>query len=189
MSHDLAPLPGPDYPVAIRDILDRYYPNRDGEVLSLFRVFARSPRLLEKLGAGGLLDAESPLSLRQREIVILRTTANNSCEYEWGVHVKVFAKAAGFSAAQIQATLEPALAECWEEQETVLLQAVDQLHRAGRMDAATHEAFTGLWSTEQQLEILALCGFYKTVSVIANTAALPPESWAVRFPVVGQGTF
>ena len=183
MSHDLAPLTGPDFTPAIQAILERYYPSRDGEVLSLFRVFARSPRLLKKLGAAGLLDADSPLTLRQREMVILRTTANNDCEYEWGVHVKVFAGAAGFSDAQIRATRRGApLQEDWNPEERLLLQAVDQLHAMGRLDEPTGKRFAAGWSTEQQLEILALCGFYKTVSLIANTASLPPESWAVRFP-------
>ncbi|KAA0691344.1 carboxymuconolactone decarboxylase family protein [Halopseudomonas laoshanensis] len=183
MSHDLALLPGPDFPPAIQEILDRYYPSRDGEVLSLFRVFARSPRLMKKLGAAGLLDAASPLTVRQREIVILRTTANNDCEYEWGVHVTVFAGAAGFSDAQIRATrLAPAESEGWDEKEQLLLHAVDQLHINGRMDEPTSQRFTACWSTEQQLEILALCGYYKTISMIANTAALPTESWAARFP-------
>ena len=35
-----------------------------------------------------------PLSLREREIVIDRTCALTGCEYEWGVHVAIFAEAA-----------------------------------------------------------------------------------------------
>jgi len=62
------------------------------------------------------------------------------------------------------------------------LSAVDQLDGSGIMDAATREAFGQLWDTEQQLEILALTGFYATVSHIANTAALPREAWAASFP-------
>ncbi|GAA3246389.1 carboxymuconolactone decarboxylase family protein [Dactylosporangium siamense] len=31
------------------------------------------------------------LTLREREIVILRTCARRGCEYEWGAHVLVFA--------------------------------------------------------------------------------------------------
>lgn len=183
MSHDLTPLKGP-YPEPIQAILERYYPRRDGELLTLFQVFARSPRLLAKLGAGGLLDRESPLARREREIVILRVTANNGCEYEWGVHVTAFAKSAGFTAEQIEATrLADADAACWTEQERNLLQAVDELGKDGRMASATRERFTAQWRTEQQLEILALCGFYTTVSLIANTAALAPEPWAARFPV------
>jgi hypothetical protein len=47
---------------------------------------AQSPHIFAKMFAGGLLD-KGPLSLRQREIVIDRTTARLGCAYEWGVHV------------------------------------------------------------------------------------------------------
>ncbi len=182
MFHDLKPLDAP-WPEAVRESLQRYYPDRDGEYLSLFRVFARSPRLLAKLGAAGLLDERSPLPLREREIVILRVTANKGCEYEWGVHVTVFRKAAGFTPEQVAASRTgPADAACWNEREQWLLSAVDQLGASGVMGADTREAFGRLWDAEQQLEILALTGFYTTVSHIANTAALPREAWAASFP-------
>jgi len=54
--------------------------------------------------AGGLLD-KGPLSLRQREIVIDRTTARLGCAYEWGVHVAFFADKAGFTSEQVAATV------------------------------------------------------------------------------------
>ena len=46
-----------------------------------------------------------PLSLREREIVIDRTCALTGCEYEWGVHVAIFAGAAELTEEQIRATV------------------------------------------------------------------------------------
>ncbi|AFT71913.1 Carboxymuconolactone decarboxylase [Alloalcanivorax dieselolei B5] len=156
-------------------------------MLSLFRVFARNPRLLRKLGAAGLLDDASPLPLRQREIVILRTTAHHRCEYEWGVHARVFAKAAGLDEAQLVATRHgTAEAPCWTEQEQALIRVVDELHDEGKLSEEAHSLFVRHWETEQQLEVLALCGFYSTVSFIANTARLAPEPWARCFPDAGE---
>ena len=60
------------------------------EPLALFRVMARSPRILEKMRAGSLLDRGS-ISLRMREIIIDRTTARCGAEYEWGMHIAYFA--------------------------------------------------------------------------------------------------
>ena len=48
--------------------------------LVLFRTMAKSPRIFAKMFAGGLLD-KGPLALRQREILIDRTTARLGCEY------------------------------------------------------------------------------------------------------------
>src|SRR3546814_9785408 len=49
--------------------------------LALFRTVAHNPRVLSRWRGGGLLDKGS-VSLRQREIVILRTTARLGAEYE-----------------------------------------------------------------------------------------------------------
>ena len=57
------------------------YPPQDGYLLALFRTFANSVRSLKK-AVPNLLDRTSPLSLRFRDIVNLRTTAHRNCEYE-----------------------------------------------------------------------------------------------------------
>jgi len=92
MKNVLSPLEAP-YSEEIAAALAQY-PQRDGYVLSLFRVFANSARFLKK-GVLNLLDKGSPICLMQRELIILRICANNHCEYEWGVHVSAFAKVAG----------------------------------------------------------------------------------------------
>jgi hypothetical protein len=74
------------------------------EPLVLFRTMARSPRVFTKMFAGGLLD-KGPLSLRQREIVIDRTTARLGCEYEWGVHIACSPSRSAFGADEIAATV------------------------------------------------------------------------------------
>jgi alkylhydroperoxidase family enzyme len=180
MSRHLQPLEAP-FPPDIANILSRY-PQQGGYLLTLFRTFANSKRFLER-GVANLLDKESPLLLRQREIIILRVTANLDCEYEWGVHVAAFSRAAGLNDAQVTATrLAGADAECWTVEERLLLTAVDELCAKGRVSEATSKVFEATWTLEQQLEILALCGNYHTVAFVANTARLPPEAFAARFP-------
>ena len=83
----IAPLT-PPYPPEIQAQFDRIM--RGAPPLVLFRVMAGHGRAWDKFRAGGLLDP-GPLSLRMREIVIDRTCALNKCEYEWGVHVAIFA--------------------------------------------------------------------------------------------------
>ncbi len=158
------------------------YPQRDGYILQLFRVFANSLRFLRK-GTVNLLDRESPLSMREREIVILRTSANNDCEYEWGVHVTAFAEHVGLSDAQIAATRTSAPdAPCWNEKESLLVRVVDELCEEARISDATYERFQENWDCNEQLEIMALCGNYHTISFVANTTRLDNESFAASFP-------
>src|ERR1700743_2246630 len=93
-------------------------------------------RAWDKSRAASLLDP-GPLSLRQREIVIDRTCALNACEYEWGVHVAIFADAAKLDEAQIRATvLGGADASCWSEAEQALIAAVDALHHRATLSKA-----------------------------------------------------
>src|ERR1700710_1939829 len=85
----IAPLE-PPYAPEIQAQFDRIM--RGAPPLTLFRVVAGNARAWDKFRAGSLLDG-GPLSLREREIVIDRTGALTKCEYEWGVHVALFATA------------------------------------------------------------------------------------------------
>ena len=97
----IAPLE-PPYAPEIQQQFDRIM--RGAPPLKLFRVIAGHARAWEKFRAGSLLDP-GPLSLREREIVIDRTSARNGCEYEWGVHVALFAGAAELTGEQVRATV------------------------------------------------------------------------------------
>jgi alkylhydroperoxidase family enzyme len=175
----IAPL-DPPYAPDIQHQFDRIM--RGAPPLMLFRVMAGHARAWEKFRAGSLLD-RGPLSLREREIVIDRTCALNRCEYEWGVHVAIFAAPAGLDAAQVRATLlEGADAPCWSEAEQALIGAVDALHHHATWTDAEFAALKPHYDEDQILEIMLLCGFYRTVSYLANGLALPLETDAARFP-------
>jgi alkylhydroperoxidase family enzyme len=180
MSNRLQPLAEP-WPPAIAEAL-ALYPAQDGYILQLFRTFANSLRFLKK-AVPNLLDKASPLPLRIREIIILRVTANRNCEYEWGVHVTIFAAAARLTPAQVAASRAPAIDPAlWSEAEAGLLAALDQLCSTGRLDDRVQDRFEADWTLEQQLEILALAGTYHTISFVANVARLPGEPFGARFP-------
>jgi alkylhydroperoxidase family enzyme len=171
----------PPYEPAIAEALDHIMPP-GLEPLVLFRTMAKSPRVFGKMFAGGLLD-KGPLSLRQREIVIDRTTARLGCEYEWGVHVALFAGKVGFGPTEIAATLHgPADAACWSADERALLALVDDLvdHRTIRQ--TTWQAAQAVLDEAQLLEAIGLTGYYHTISFLCRGLELPLEPWAARFP-------
>jgi len=175
----IAPL-DPPYAPEIAAQFDRIM--RGAPPLMLFRVMAGHARAWEKFRAGGLLD-HGPLSLRQREIVIDRTCALNRCEYEWGVHVAIFANAARLTTDDIRATVHGDVdAPCWSDGEKVLVAAVDALHHRATLSEAEFAVLSAHYDADQILEIILLCGFYRTVSYLANSLALPLEANAARFP-------
>jgi alkylhydroperoxidase family enzyme len=175
----IAPLQTP-YPPEIQSQFDAIM--RGAPPLLLFRVLAGHSRAWDKFRAGSLLD-RGPLSLRQREIVIDRTCALTGCEYEWGVHVQLFAAAAGLSEQQITATRgQDANASCWSAAEQALVAAVDALHHRATLSDDEFAVLSSHFDDAQILEIILLCGFYRTVSYVANGLALSLEPNAARFP-------
>ena len=175
----IAPLE-PPYAPEIQQQFDRIM--RGAPPLMLFRVMAGHARAWEKFRAGSLLDG-GPLTLREREIVIDRTGALTGCEYEWGVHVMIFADAAGLTDEQVRATmLEKADAPCWSAAEQALIAVVDALHARATLSEAEFKALSAHYDDAKIFEIILLCGFYRTVSYLANGLALPLEANAARFP-------
>src|SRR4030081_27211 len=135
----IAPLE-PPYAPDIGEQFDRIM--RGAPPLMLFRVIAGHARAWEKFRAGSLLD-RGPLTLREREIVIDRTCARTSCEYEWGVHVATFAEAARPADEQVCATvLDDAGAACWSEPEQTIIAAVHALHERATLDDAEFKALS-----------------------------------------------
>ncbi|QIP06110.1 carboxymuconolactone decarboxylase family protein [Bradyrhizobium symbiodeficiens] len=175
----IAPLT-PPYPPEIQAQFDRIM--RGAPPLLLFRVMAGHSRAWDKFRAGGLLDL-GPLSLRQREIVIDRTCALNQCEYEWGVHVAIFAGPAKLTEDEVRATVQgDAASSCWSPGEQALIAAVDALHYHATLSDEEFAALSAHYDEAQILEIMLLCGFYRTVSYLANGLKLPLEETAARFP-------
>ena len=152
------------------------------EPLVLFRTLATSARAWERFRAGSLLD-KGPLTLRQREILIDRTCARDGCEYEWGVHVAIFAERAELTLEQADATvLAGPDAACWSEEDAALIGLADALHERASLDAAEWAGLSARFCEAQILEALMVCGFYRTVAYLANGLDLPPEPGAARFP-------
>src|SRR4051794_135720 len=119
MNARIAPIEPPFAPEIDEHLRKLMPPGMDP--LVLFRVVAHNPRVLGRMRRGGLLDPGS-ITIRQRELVILRTTARCRSEYEWGVHVTFFAAAAGLSEAQIAATVVGTPADpAWSAEDVLLV--------------------------------------------------------------------
>ncbi len=176
----LAPLTAP-FPPDAGDVLEKMTFGMPTP-LALFRTIAHNPRVLDRIRLGGLLDKGS-LSLRQRELMILRTCALCGAEYEWGVHVKIFQPHTGMTDAQIAATVHGnADAPLWREDEGAILALADALHADSRIDDALYARLGKSFSPEQIVELVVLAGFYHTISFAIGAFAIGNEPDAPRFP-------
>ena len=180
MTSRIAPA-APPYEDWAQATFDRVMPP-GAEPLLLFRVLARDRRLFERFMGGGLLD-RGHLGLRDRELVIDRVTARNGSEYEWGVHVAIFGERIGLTEAQRHAIVDgSADADCWPSREALLLRLVDAIDATTRVDDKLWQAAVAEFGELACLEIIMLCGFYRTVSLLTNTLELTGEPGAARFP-------
>lgn len=154
---------------------------RGNPPLVLFTTLARDRRLFFKFFAGGLLD-RGHLTLRQREIVIDRTTALCGAEYEWGVHVTTFAAAADLTDDQVTSLVTGGSKDdCWTDADRVLIDVCDALHRDATLDDVLWARLRQEFSDEAVLELLLLAGFYRTTSYLVNALELPLEPGMATF--------
>jgi alkylhydroperoxidase family enzyme len=149
--------------------------------LNIFKSVANNPRVLQRMVSGGLLDKGS-ISVQAREIIILRTCALCSAEYEWGVHVASFAKKAQLSQAQVDDTLSTKInSELWSDQQASLLAVADELHQTQTISDALWLSLSAHFDHEQCIELIMLAGLYHAVSFIVNGLKVSNETFAPSF--------
>jgi alkylhydroperoxidase family enzyme len=155
---------------------------RGAPPLLLFRTVARNPRVLQRFMAGALLDRGS-VSLRSRELMILRTCARCGAEYEWGVHVAVFGEKAQWTPEQLRSSVHGGAADvCWSAEDRLVLRLADALHETSRVDDALWADLAAQLAPEQLIELLMLAGLYHAVSYLINGIGIEQEAFAPRFP-------
>ena len=153
--------------------------------IALFRTFAKNlpmTRAMRPWGSYELSRALS-LSLREREIVIDRTSARCGCEYEWGVHVAFFAAKAVLTSAQITSlTCGDATDACWTlERERLLIEAVDSLHESSDLSDDLASRLAAAFAEAERLDLFLLTGWYHAISFVSRAARVPLEPSTPRF--------
>ncbi|MEK9970049.1 MAG: carboxymuconolactone decarboxylase family protein [Ferrovibrio sp.] len=175
MSSRITPAAEP-YPEEVRAILARM-PADWSPPFRIFTVLARVPDLLRRFVAGSVgYRADTRLSLRQREVLLLRVCANCNCRYEWGMRVHFFSKQAGITAEQVRASVHgTAENPAWTAEDRLLLRLADALHDDCDIGDALWRDLQAAFGDEAILELLLLAGYYRTVAYLANGLRLPPE--------------
>ena|SRR5579872_2316206 len=71
----------------------------------------------------------------------------------------------------------------WTEEEQLLIRLADELHDTAAISGELWEALSARFTTAQIFELIALAGFYHTVSFFANGLQLKAEPYAASPPL------
>ncbi len=166
----------PPYPANVQAAFDRL-PRSWMPPFRLFTTLARHAELFERFirGAPSYMPG-SHVSVRQREVLLLRVTARCRCEYEWGMRVYYFADEAGLTPEQVRAKVhDSADSPCWPGGAAILIRLADELHDSCGISDELWRALRAAFNDEAILELIMMAGYYRTVGYLANGLRLPVE--------------
>ena len=143
-----------------------------GQPLNVHKLLANNPDLLlawwsfrnHVVSGGRLTD-------RYRELIILRVAVHMKCWYEWASHVER-GQAAGLSLQDIEAVRTTEIQSALAASEELVLQAIDECFTEQRITGKTYTALRAHFSSEELMDLLAICGAYFTLGIMINTWGL-----------------
>jgi alkylhydroperoxidase family enzyme len=123
------------------------------------------------------------LSEREREIAIIRTGALTRSEYEWGMHVSIYAEKCGLTEQHIEElTLGQPSLELWTAKERAIIRMVDELHHHSTISDTTWSALESHWPHAEIVQLILASSFYHMAAFFLNSMAVPLETGSRRFP-------
>ena len=138
----------------------------------IVRTMLRHPELFALHTDVGLqLLARGALSLRDRELAVLRIAWLCQAPYEWGEHVMV-GRRFGLTGEDIARVIEGPRAEGLDPHESAILRAVDELHGDAMISDATWDTLASRLDERQLIELPIIVGQYQTVAYYQNSLRL-----------------
>jgi 4-carboxymuconolactone decarboxylase len=145
----------------------------DGALIGPFNAMVHAPDAGGPLGSlGAALRFGTSLGRRLTEVAILTVASRWQAEFEWSAHTRI-AREAGVSDAVIDAIgtgEEPAFTA---DDERIVHATARELVANGHLSPATYAAAHELLGDTGAVELVALCGYYTTISFLLNAFDVP----------------
>ncbi|HEY8527753.1 MAG TPA: carboxymuconolactone decarboxylase family protein [Acidimicrobiales bacterium] len=156
-----------------------------GPTTNIFTTLVRHPGLFRHwLPFGGKLLA-GKLPVRDRELLILRTSWLCQSEYEWGQHAPL-GRRAGLSDDDLARIVAGPDAPGWAPADAALLRAADELHADACITDATWAALAERYDEAQLIEVPMLVGHYHMVAFALNSLGVQLEPGVTGFGEVAE---
>ncbi len=176
----LRPLPPAEWPPEMRDALAALrpanprhpFPERGGDRpkgLNVLGTLAHHPALTRAYHTfNGHVLFGTTLSVRQRELVVLRVAAVREAEYEWAQHV-VLARDAGIDDDEVARVAGGPDAPGWAPLDAALVRAVDELVADAAVSDATWEVLASELDDQQLMDLVFTVGAYDVLAMVFRT--------------------
>ena len=153
-----------------------------GEPQNIFTTLAHHPKLMKRwiVFANHVL-SKSELSLRLRELAILRVGWLCQAPYEFGQHTLI-ARRAGISDEEISALTKPVGDHAWNDEDALVLEATDELYAHHGVSDEMWARLTDRFSTQEILDLVFAVGQYQLVSTVLNTVGVALDEGVPGFP-------
>lgn len=145
-----------------------------GTLPDFITTMLRHPGLYQTHLGLGLFLFKGAMTVRDRELAILRTGWLCQAPYEWGEHVKIGKNLAGVTDEEIERVMTGSTADGWSEHERALLCAVEELHADAMISDETWAVLAKNMNEQQLLELPVLIGQYMGVAFLQNSIRARP---------------
>jgi 4-carboxymuconolactone decarboxylase len=158
------------FPRGLNFVLSRW---KDGGVdargMHVLGTLAHHPALAKAfLTFNAHVAGESTLSVRVRELVILRISWQRKAEYEFVQHV-ILGRRAGLTDEEIERVQRGPDALGWDPLDADLVRATDELHVHARIQQPTWDRLAAHFNTAQLMDLVFLIGCYDVLAMAIQT--------------------
>lgn len=165
---------GPDdVPPRQKAVFEAFLRER-GNIPNLFRIAAHSPAVHDALRGvltGLMVDGAAPVRLK--ELVAVRVSHRNACDYCLGSHT-MLARRYGATEAELDALARGDLSGFAEPERAALALADAMTAGNGHVPDATFGAVSAAWSAAATVELVAVAAAFNLFNRFANALEIPP---------------
>jgi 4-carboxymuconolactone decarboxylase len=147
-----------------------------GRLFNLFTVYAKNQAMTKAWNPwGSYVFAQTNLSHRQTELLILRTTWLCHSPYEFGHHIAI-AMARGLTEEEIVSVAERgSTSDRWNQTERALLAAAEEIERSANVSDATWKQLEVELPEAALMDVVMTCGTYRIGSIMTNSLGIQLE--------------
>ena len=169
----MPPIPADRMTDAQKKGVEEFKAARNADISGPFVPLLRSPEVMNRARAmGDYLRFRSVFPPRLSEFLILLTARAWTQQYEWDAHAPLALKA-GVSTDTVRAIAEGRRPRPMTEEEEVLYDYFDELHRNQSVTDATYARLVKKFGEQGVIDAAGIIGYYTTLAMVMNTTRTP----------------